>query len=131
MDKKLKSLLHDDLIFMALLVILTGLVSFYLGRASVAGRPAVTQVADQPATVVLTQSAKPSEIKVAATNSPEILPPAPAAAGKLVASKSGTKYHLATCGSAKAIKEENRIYFNSETEAMAAGYTRAANCSGW
>ena len=48
---------------------------------------------------------------------------------RVVASKNGSKYHFLWCSGAKQIKEENKIYFNSEEEAVAAGYTLAANCS--
>lgn len=54
----------------------------------------------------------------------------PAATGKYVASKSGTKYHLPTCSGAKRIKDENKVWFQSKEEAEAAGYEAAANCKG-
>lgn len=47
-----------------------------------------------------------------------------------MASKNGTKYYLPTCGTAKRIKEENRIWFATKAEAAAAGFTPAANCPG-
>jgi hypothetical protein len=47
-----------------------------------------------------------------------------------MASKSGTKYYLPTCGTAKRIKEENRVWFATKEEAEAAGYGPAANCPG-
>ncbi len=47
-----------------------------------------------------------------------------------VASKNGTKYYLPTCGSAKRIKEENRVWFATKGEAEAAGFGPAANCPG-
>ena len=47
-----------------------------------------------------------------------------------VASKNGTKYHLPWCGSAKQIKEENKVFFGTKAEAEAAGYTPASNCPG-
>jgi len=48
---------------------------------------------------------------------------------RVVVSKNGSKYHFLWCSGAKQIKEENKIYFNSETEAISAGYTLAGNCS--
>jgi hypothetical protein len=48
--------------------------------------------------------------------------------GSFVASKQGKKYFPSDCGSAKTIKEENRVYFGSETEAQQAGYERTATC---
>lgn len=47
---------------------------------------------------------------------------------QVVASKSGTKYHLLTCPGAKAILEKNRVYFESPAAAQKAGFTLAANC---
>ena len=48
---------------------------------------------------------------------------------RVVVSKNGSRYHFLWCSGAKQIKEENKVYFNSEEEAVAAGYTLAANCS--
>ena len=50
--------------------------------------------------------------------------------GTYMASKNGTKYYLPTCGSAKRIKPENRIWFATKADAEAAGYGPAANCPG-
>jgi len=43
--------------------------------------------------------------------------------GIFVASKGGTKYHWSWCSYAEKIKETNKIWFNSEKEAQAAGYS--------
>lgn len=51
-------------------------------------------------------------------------------AGKYVASKNGTKYHLPWCSGAQRIKDENKVWFDSKTAAEAAGYTPAGNCPG-
>ncbi len=47
-----------------------------------------------------------------------------------VASKSGSKYYLPACSGVSRIKEENKVWFDSATEAEAAGYGPAANCPG-
>lgn len=58
-------------------------------------------------------------------------PTIPAAtSGTYLASKNGTKYYLPTCGSAKRIKAENIVWFQTKAEAEAAGYGPAANCPG-
>lgn len=49
---------------------------------------------------------------------------------RFVASKKGAAYHYPWCPGAKAIKEENKIWFNSEEEAEKAGYRPAGNCPG-
>ncbi len=56
--------------------------------------------------------------------------PSSSGEGKYVGSKTGTKYHLPWCSGAQRIKEENKIWFNSEAEAAGKGYGPAANCPG-
>ncbi len=46
----------------------------------------------------------------------------------VVVSKQGSKYHFPHCPGAKQIKEANQVWFNSPSEAEAAGYTLAGNC---
>ena len=45
-----------------------------------------------------------------------------------VASKSGSKYHLSSCSSAKKIKSANKTYFSSEANAKSAGYSACSIC---
>ena len=46
--------------------------------------------------------------------------------GNLVASKNGETYYLTTCKN--NIKEENKIYFQTEEDAKKAGFRQAKNC---
>jgi len=48
--------------------------------------------------------------------------------GAFVASRSGKKYYPSSCGSANRIKPENRVYFNTPSEAEARGLTRSETC---
>ena len=57
-------------------------------------------------------------------------PPAPATSGAYVASKSGSKYHLPTCSSAKQIKPENQVFFQTPQQAEEQGYTTCSRCLG-
>lgn len=50
--------------------------------------------------------------------------------GKIVASKKGSKYHFPWCPGARAMSESNKVWFDSEEAARAAGYTPAGNCKG-
>lgn len=50
--------------------------------------------------------------------------------GQVVASKTGTKYFLAWCGTVDRISESNKIWFSSAAAAEAAGYSAAENCAG-
>lgn len=46
--------------------------------------------------------------------------------GVFVASRGGTKYHWPWCSWGQRIKDENKIWFNSEAEAQQAGYSPCA-----
>ena len=55
---------------------------------------------------------------------------APGTVGQVVASKSGTKYYFPECTGAKAISEQNKVWFVSASAASEAGYTLASSCKG-
>lgn len=104
-------------------VIFVGLTCFALGRISV--WPEKENVVFQPATInggektPQAESGTPTiSTEETTSNSEEI---------KLVGSKTGKKYHWPWCSSAKKIKPENQVWFNSEKEAQAAGYAKCAN----
>lgn len=48
--------------------------------------------------------------------------------GNFIASVNGKSYYPKDCPSAKRIKEENKIWFNSNEEAETQGYKLAQNC---
>lgn len=121
--------------FVALCVVLVGLIAFILGRISGVQRvrepvrvynslPATINTSPpNPSPKLGERSPTPSEfgeVKGASLNSEE----------QVVASKNGTKYHYPWCGGAKQIAEKNKIAFNSIEEARASGYLPAANCKG-
>ena len=121
MFEKLKSFLANDGLFTSALIVLVAVASFGLGRQSVVGESVVRPAPTAPAGVIFTDvptTTLKSEIEV---------PPVQA---KVVASRSGTKYHLPDCPGAAQIKEENKVFFDSAELAQAAGYSPAANCPG-
>ena len=69
---------------------------------------------------------KPSPINIEAPSSFDV--GTTTSKDNIVASKNGAKYYLSTCSGVKRIKEENKVFFNSETDAINAGYTKASNC---
>jgi len=112
---KLKSFASSERAFTAVLLCLIGIISFVLGRYSVIDPSFTLQPTNNQAGVVFIDSPDP------------VVEPG---ATRVVASKSGTKYHLLTCSGASSIKETNKMYFDSIDQAKAAGYTPAANCKG-
>jgi hypothetical protein len=109
-------------VYLGLLVLLIAVTSFGFGRLS------ATQPLKPGLRVVYPEGMQPQMAGVAgaaAAGSVEA-----SSHGQVVASKSGTKYHLLSCPGAQTIREENKIYFESAQDARAAGYEPAANCKG-
>lgn len=131
MYKKLKSYLGNDAIFMASLLLCVGVISFGLGRLSVAdnlkGEGTVSQVALLSGANIEAVASSSSSSSAITTKPVPLMTPT---TSPYVGSKSGTKYHLVTCPGAKQIKLENKIYFKTVQEAEASGYSKAANCPG-
>ncbi|HEY4501444.1 MAG TPA: hypothetical protein VJJ20_00020 [Candidatus Paceibacterota bacterium] len=108
------------------IVVLVGVGAFGLGRLSAApGHPAL-RVLYPGAELATPVAAGVGELTKAVPSSAK----ATQGLGAYVASKNGSKYYLTTCPSAGRIKDENKVYFGSAAEALAAGYTAAANCPG-
>jgi hypothetical protein len=129
MSQKLKSFLRNDALFYSVLLISISIASFGLGRQSVLEAKVAESVEKQADSVVVQPAAAVSA--PVPISSPEVAVPTPApGVGEVVASKSGTKYHLPTCAGAKQIKPENLVSFASASAAEAAGYSPAGNCKG-
>ncbi len=130
--RKFKAFWSNTDMLLAMIIIVTALLSFMLGRYSVTNvqkftsetRSASPHNTDQIKEQVLNIQESVTSGSNTASNE-RIL-----AEGKYVASKSGTKYHLPWCGGAQQIKEENKIWFNTKEDAEKAGYTPASNCKG-
>jgi len=131
LTERCKEVVGDDYVFTLILLSVMAVAAFGLGRWSVlAGldntptRPVLvtTPVSDVSASATSATPAITSDTAPTATNAGA--PPS----GNFVASINGTKFHKLTCASANRISVKNKIYFQTEEEARAAGYTRAANC---
>lgn len=133
MIEKLKSFLQNDQLFYGFLLLLVGISSFGLGRLtddnSIQNRTVSAPVAKKEA--INSKIAVEANQDKPKTNAQEAtVIKAKLVSGTVVASKSGTKYHLPDCPGAKQIKPANLISFESEAEAKAAGYSKASNCPG-
>lgn len=122
---KFKCFFHDTEVLLTILIIVVSVASFVLGRFSVTSTHETTVTSG----VVLQSATSAATIESTARSDGEVKN-VPHQEKGYVASKSGTKYHLPWCGSAKRIKEENRIWFATKEEAEAAGYTPASTCKG-
>lgn len=99
-------------LFLSLVIILVALLSFGIGRLTVAGNGEPIRVEYDP---TISNSQTADVISAVGETS-------------VVASKNGSKYHFLHCPGAKQIKEENKIVFATPAAAEAAGFTLAANC---
>lgn len=127
MFERIKAILSDDTVFYGLLILLIGVASFGLGRWSVSGSDASAQ----PAAVIMSEGeSRPQTEQAGMDAAPADNVPEAAVSGQFVGSRNSDKYHLPWCPGAQRIKEENKVWFESEADAAAAGYVPAANCPG-
>lgn len=119
--EKIKLFVRSDTgrdIYLVLVIILVGTASFGLGRLS-----KTTPEAQNEVKIVQTGD---SGSQVSNQLYKQDSQPSPESPGTIFASKNGTKYYLPGCSS--RVKEENKIFFKTEEEAQAFGYTRSATC---
>lgn len=124
-------------LYIPIIIILIGIISFGLGRLSVVGssKPPIVldSTAVKNAALGGTNSAPVGGVNQSAAvagSLPVKKASVPDLGGAVVASKKGAKYHLPWCSGAKTISEANKITFSSPEEARKAGYTPAGNCKG-
>lgn len=107
-------------VYLALVIILIATLAFGIGRLTGAG--------DTKQGIKVEYDASLTSLRETASTI-QSLPTTPTSLkGEVVASRNGSKYHFSHCPGAKQIKEENKISFNSASEAEASGYTLASNC---
>lgn len=117
---------HQYHLFLALCIGLISFTSYNLGKVS----------SEEQKPLKITQNANIYKASFSAPEeegrqTPEALNTPKPLDMRVVVSKASDskKYHYSWCGSWKKIKLENQVWFNTEQEAIAAGYTLAGNCS--
>lgn len=131
--QKIKLFIESDKgkdVLIIIIVILVGICSFYLGRLSKESTTDGIKIeyTGQEASVL-------GSVSPLKTNNSQIsLNPSIAektnnnGQGSYFASNRGKKYYSTGCSAGKSIKQENRIYFQTSTEAEKAGYTPSSSC---
>ncbi|MEK7568699.1 MAG: hypothetical protein AAB497_01125 [Patescibacteria group bacterium] len=123
------NIIPDDL-FLGLVVVLVAFGSFGLGRLSkIEGAKTPIRIENAPEVTADTFKTSVNN-KKGLTNTAQSASVIGATTEQLVASKSGKKYYYPWCAGVQKIKEENRIYFASKSEAETRGYTPSATCKG-
>ena len=115
-------------VLVLILVILSSFVSFLLGNSM--GREARTTAASIVPVELIFAPSEPSHSGEGRDAPMPIYTVGETAgvSGAFVASKNGSKYYAPWCGTVSRIKEENKVWFATEAEAVAAGFGKAANC---
>jgi hypothetical protein len=112
-----------------LIIILVGLGSFELGRLSKESPQKGLKIeysektSTETSTTELSNQLKTQDLPQNAQK------PVSVSSGNYFASSRGKKYYPIGCSAGKTIKQENRIYFASATEAEKAGYTLSSSCN--
>lgn len=106
-------------IFMVFCMVLITIIGYNLGKINSLKQTSVT-ISDVAADIY---SASNQEGIIKTNNKPAVVDK------RVVVSKNSDKYHFTWCSGAKRIKEENKLWFETEASAQAAGYTKAGNCN--
>ncbi|MEK7060008.1 MAG: Ada metal-binding domain-containing protein [Patescibacteria group bacterium] len=121
--EKIKQFTESDKgkdILVIVIIILVGLGSFELGRLSKNSSSSLKiEYPSQESNVLESINQNPTKLTQNSTKS---------ISGNFFASNRGTKYYSISCSAGKTIKEENRIYFATSTEAESAGYQLSTSC---
>ena len=117
-------------ILVVLIVILVGVASFFIGRLSKESSYNSVKIEYGSQEANTTDSLGQNKL-----NTPKIEQIKSVteraqndASGKYFASKKGKKYYSILCSAGKTIKQENRIYFNSASDAEKAGFSLSSSC---
>lgn len=119
-------------LFLTFLAAIVG-ISFELGRTTTTTASAHGVVFSCDKNVLDTLSMQPLLNMTAVADSipkKEIIATVADSSGahNFLASKNGTKYYPVGCGAASRIKEENKVWFDTEQDAQLQGYTRTTAC---
>ncbi len=112
-------------------MIIVGMVSFYLGRLSINTSANTTAVADAKENLISEKNISQLKNTTSVQKSSTSTLPLTQKEGRYVASVNGTKYYPLDCSSVSRIKEENKVFFNSQSEAETAGYSKSTTCSNY
>jgi len=111
----------DNTIFLHLFLIIgVGISAFGLGRLSV-NNSSIVENSD----IQITQTAG---VYVSRTPTSTINTPSTRVEKNYVASKNGKLYYTASCKGVNRIKEENKVWFDTASDAEKLGYTRSSSC---
>ncbi len=118
-SNRFKRFIQQNDVFVILVLCMVSITSFTLGmmyeREKVTALPSIT-TAPLTLTPITPQVAATAVQSVTSSN------------GKIIASKNGTRYYFSWCSGVSRIAVKNRVFFDTEAEAQAKGYSKAKGC---
>lgn len=132
--EKIKQFVENDKgkdILVIIIIILIGLGSFGLGRLSKNSSNNGIKVeyeGQEEANVLGSMEAKNGDLSDLSVNSNILQKSEKSTSGNFFASNRGSKYYSVSCSAGKTIKQENRVYFMTSSEAEKAGYELSSSC---
>mgnify|MGYP001562658463 CR=1 FL=1 len=143
MDKFLEKIKpYSDQVFLVMVIVFVGIISFGLGRLSAKYKTAELNIESTIVnTADLNKIVTDGSVKNIKTVKKEVVPPSLEGSDpdveatalpiqKIVGNKDSKIYHYENCSGALKMKAENKIYFASILEAKSAGFRPAGNCQG-
>ncbi len=122
--------IKDDL-YIILIIILVGTISFGLGKLSAYEKNKTPISILKTKEYMLSTVLEATDITyITQTDKYGAVPTDNVSKSLVVASRTGTKYYYPWCTGVSRIKEENKVWFNSIEEAKAVGLTPATGCVG-
>ncbi len=145
---------HGETVLVLLILIACSIISFYLGRSSIANpstlnSPNSSQIESGDYSLsdpIIPKTGSLAAAIQSSSQSPKIDPNSPnqvenredaiqnntgqndASTPRYVASRRGRTYYFTWCSGAKSILPENKVYFNSAEDARAAGLKPSSAC---
>lgn len=116
---------HNFLPLYILIIVASSLLSFFLGRLSLPEVPVNQVLSQSKETAPKNEIAEEKDKLVKKSSAVDI---SSGKQGRYVASKNGKLYYSASCKGANRIKPENRVWFDTESDAQKSGYTWATSC---
>jgi hypothetical protein len=116
----------------SIIILLVAIGSFFLGRISAkneGGARNVSIVESATGLPINTSSYLSNSQYQNKSSYKSTLGNSSGAKGMYVASKNGKLYYTADCKGAERLSEKNKIWFNTEEEAVNAGYEEALSCN--
>jgi hypothetical protein len=122
---------HENELYVGVVVICASAISFGLGRLSLDGvSSAPIEIKDQMGAIVLasTTRAFSETATVGASGVGVAAVETPSTSGFIVGTHTSKKYRYPWCSGIESISEKNRVFFKTEADAVAAGYTLIKSC---